>query len=79
MVLLNNILLNFTIYKNLPFHGCCVLIILLQYEIILHFACALFFDTDLDGREISPPCSGVSTLKPWKMLRWKMKMAKIYP
>lgn len=39
----------------------------------------LFFNTDLDGREISPPCHGVSTLKPWKTLRWKMRMAKIYP
>ncbi len=38
-----------------------------------------FLNTDLDGREISRPCPGVSTLKPWKMLRWKMKMAKIYP
>lgn len=39
----------------------------------------VFCYTDLDGREISRPCPGVSTLRPWKMLRWKVKMAKIYP
>ncbi len=57
----------------------CVLVTLLQCGINLHFACSFFCPIDLDGREISLPCPGVSTLKPWKMLRWKMKTAKIYP
>lgn len=39
----------------------------------------IYFCTDLDERGISPPCPGASTLKPWKMLRWKVRMAKIYP
>lgn len=44
----------------------------------LKFTCSLLH-TDLDGREISPPCLGVSTLKPWRTSRWKMKMEKTYP
>lgn len=52
----------------------------LVYILLVLFCCCFFFlYTDLDGREISPRCPGVNTLRRWKMLRWKMKMEKIYP
>lgn len=57
----------------------CLSLILLSIVIIVAFLRAVLFASGLEGRGISPLCPGASTLKPWKMLRWKMKMEKIYP
>lgn len=61
--------------------GWSISLVLLCSLIVLCFvfACLCLFASGLEGREISPLCPGASTLRQWKMLRWKMKMAKIYP